>query len=207
MSNRTLKSALPKRDREEQDKVDAIALLESDHKELRGVFDAFKSAKTQNGHDDERKKTLVDQMVELLKVHTEIEDKVFYPETRKLVPELDPTVLVSYEEHHVADTLCKELSKMKPSDENFVAKTGVLMDCVTRHMNDEEKGWFPHVRDALTVEQLEDIGARMAKLKKDYGEGLIEKVKHCALKKQVFEEKETFVKNETWPFLQSRTNF
>ena len=163
-NSKTKSAAKAKRERDES-KTDAIALLESDHKELRGVFDAFKSAKTQNGNADERKKALVDQMVELLKVHTEIEDKVFYPETRKLVPELDPTVLVSYEEHHVADALCKELSKMKPSDENFVAKTSVLMDCVTRHMDDEEKGWFPHVRDALTVEQLEDIGARMAELK------------------------------------------
>ncbi len=156
-----------KREREaahaEKAEVDGIDMLEEDHKALRVLFDAFKVAKDKDGNDNE-KKTLVEKMSELLKVHTLIEEKVFYPETRKLVPELDPTVLKSYEEHHIVDTVSNELASMSPSDANFVAKTSVLIDSVTRHMDDEEQGWFPQVRAALTGEKLQDIGARMVAL-------------------------------------------
>jgi hemerythrin-like domain-containing protein len=141
-----------------------ISLLEKDHNELRTVFDAFTTLKDKNGNE-EKKKDLVNQMVDLLKVHTYIEEKVFYPEIRKVLPELDFTVLESYEEHHVADTLCKELSRMSPSDENFVAKTSVLIDSVTRHMSDEEQNLFPTVRNGFTNDQLQDLGKRMASLK------------------------------------------
>ncbi len=143
--------------------MDGIDLLEDDHRALRALFDAFKVAKSKEGNDDEKKK-LVEQMSELLKVHTFTEEKVFYPETRKSVPELDATVLESYEEHHIVDTLCKELSSMSPTDENFVAKTSVLIDSVTRHMDDEEQEWFPQVRAALSDEKLQDIGTHMIKL-------------------------------------------
>jgi hemerythrin-like domain-containing protein len=156
-------------------KQDGIALLEKDHNELRTVFDAFTALKDKNGNE-EKKKDLVNQMVDLLKVHTYIEEKVFYPEIRKVLPELDFTVLESYEEHHVADTLCKELSRMSPSDENFVAKTSVLIDSVTRHMSDEEQNLFPTVRDGLTNEQLQDLGKRMAELKAEQGKGFVESV-------------------------------
>lgn len=144
--------------------ADGIKLLKSDHTELRGVFDAFKVIRNKEGKEGE-KKELVDQMVKLLKVHTDIEDRVFYSETRELVPKLESTILECYEEHHVADTLCTELSSMSPTDENFVAKTMVLIDCVTRHMDDEEQDWFPQVRKSLTDEQLQDIGTRMEELK------------------------------------------
>lgn len=80
------------------------------------------------------------------------------------MPALDATVLESYEEHHVVDVLCKELSNMSATDENFVAKTSVLIDCVTRHMIDEEQDWFPQVRAALASQHLQEIGARMIRL-------------------------------------------
>jgi hemerythrin-like domain-containing protein len=159
------RSSAPKRDRPAEDlaKVDGIVLLENDHKALRALFDAFKVAKDKARNDDE-KKTLVEQMAVLLKAHTQMEEIVFYPAAREVVPELDATVLESYEEHHVVDLLCEELFSMSPTDENFVAKTSVLMDCVTRHMDDEEQDWFPKVRAALTAEKLQDIGDQMARI-------------------------------------------
>ena len=51
-------------------------------------------------------------MIELLTVHTYIENEVMYPEVRRLLPDLEDDVLESYEEHHVADVLCMELYAM-----------------------------------------------------------------------------------------------
>ena len=100
-------------------------------------------------------------MIELLTVHTYLENEVMYPRVRELLPELEDDVLESYEEHHVADVLVLELCGMKPDDERFTAKTTVLIENVRHHMDEEEQEWFPQVREGLGRKALQDIGAEM----------------------------------------------
>jgi iron-sulfur cluster repair protein YtfE (RIC family) len=138
--------------------TDAIVLLKDDHKEIRKVFRAFESA----GHDAfVAKGRLVDRMIELLTIHTYLENEVMYPRVRELLPEVEDDVLESYEEHHVADVLVMELSMMKPDDERFTAKTTVLIENVEHHMEEEEQEWFPKVREGLGRKQVQEIGAEM----------------------------------------------
>ena len=109
---------------------------------------------------------LVDRIIELLTQHTYIENEVLYPRVRELLPEVEDDVLESYEEHHVADVLVVELAAMKPDDERFTAKTTVLIENVRHHIEEEEKEWFPKVREGLGRTQLQDIGAEMIKARK-----------------------------------------
>ena len=142
---------------------DAIVLLKNDHKEIRRVFRDFEGA---GENATKRKGQLVDKMIELLTVHTYIENEVMYPRVRDLLPELEDDVLESYEEHHVADLLVMELTPMSPSDERFRAKMTVLIENVTHHMDEEEQDWFPKVRAGLGRKQLSEIGERMLEQKK-----------------------------------------
>ena len=137
---------------------DAIVILKDDHKQIRKVFKDFEAA---GDNADVRKGRLVDRMIELLTQHTYIENEVMYPRVRELLPELEDDVLESYEEHHVADVLVMELSGMKPDHERFDAKTTVLMENVTHHMDEEEQDWFPKVRDGLSRKVLQEIGSEM----------------------------------------------
>jgi hemerythrin-like domain-containing protein len=142
---------------------DAIVLLKEDHKQIRKVFRDFQSA----GEDaTERKGRLVEQMIELLTQHTYIENEVMYPRVRELLPELEDDVLESYEEHHVADVLVMELAAMKPTDERFDAKTTVLIENVTHHIEEEEQEWFPQVREGLGRKALQEIGEELLEAKK-----------------------------------------
>jgi hemerythrin superfamily protein len=143
--------------------TDAIVLLKNDHKEIRKVFAQFEKA----GDDAHvTKARLVDTMIELLTIHTYIENEVMYPRVRDLLPELEDDVLESYEEHHVADLLVIELASMKPDAERFTAKTTVLIENVTHHMDEEEQDWFPKVRAGLGRSVLQEIGAEMIEAKK-----------------------------------------
>jgi hemerythrin superfamily protein len=143
--------------------TDAIVLLKNDHKEIKKVFTQFQKA----GENAEKTKgKLVDKMIELLTVHTYIENEVMYPRVRELLPEVEDDVLESYEEHHVADVLVMELSMMKPSDERFDAKTTVLIESVLHHIEEEEQEWFPKVRQGLGRKQLQELGADMEKARK-----------------------------------------
>jgi len=142
--------------------TDAIVLLKEDHKKMRKLFTQFKSA---GEHATARKGEVVKDIIEALTVHTYIENEVMYPEVRKLLPDLEDDVLESYEEHHVADVLCAELHAMTPEDERFDAKTTVLIENVTHHVDEEEQDWFPKVREGLSRKQLQEIGARMIEVR------------------------------------------
>jgi hemerythrin superfamily protein len=142
--------------------TDAIVLLKKDHKEVRALFKDFQSPKATTA----QKGKIVKKIIELLTVHTYIENEVMYPEVRKLLPELEDDVLESYEEHHVADVLVMELSMMRPSDERFDAKTTVLIENVQHHMEEEEQDWFPKVRDGLGRKALQEMGEQLLAAKK-----------------------------------------
>jgi hemerythrin superfamily protein len=143
--------------------TDAIVLLKDDHKEIKKLFREFRQA-GENAHV--RKGDLVKKMIELLTVHTYIENEIMYPEIRKLVPDVEDDILESYEEHHVADVLAMELFVMKPDNDRFDAKTTVLIENVEHHIEEEEGEWFPKVREALGRNELNDLGARMLEAKK-----------------------------------------
>jgi hemerythrin-like domain-containing protein len=143
--------------------TDAIVMLKDDHREIRKVFTAFEKA---GERATKTKQDLVDRMIELLTVHTYLENEVMYPRVRELLPELEDDVLESYEEHHVADVLVSELAAMTPSNERFTAKTTVLIESVRHHMAEEESEWFPQVREGLGRKVLQELGAQMQEARK-----------------------------------------
>lgn len=140
---------------------DAIVMLRADHKEVRALFREFQKSTTTPA----RKGKIVEKVIELLTVHTYIENEVMYPRVRTLLPDLEQDVLESYEEHHVADVLVMELAALSPGDERFEAKTTVLIENVTHHIEEEESDWFPKVREGLSRTQLREIGEELAAAK------------------------------------------
>lgn len=134
---------------------DAITMLKADHKEIRRLFREYQRT------SDKAVKTkgkVVKQIIEQLTAHTYIENEVMYPKVRELLPDLNEDILESYEEHHVADVLCAELAAMAPDDEHFEAKTVVLIENVSHHIDQEEGERFPKVRAGLSRTKLRDIG-------------------------------------------------
>jgi hemerythrin-like domain-containing protein len=138
--------------------TDAIVMLKNDHKAILRAFRDFEKA---GDRAVKAKSQIVDNIVELLTVHTYIENEVMYPRVRQLVPDLEDDVLESYEEHHVADVLVMELAGMDATDERFTAKTTVLIESVRHHIGEEETEWFPEVRKALGRKVLQDLGRDM----------------------------------------------
>jgi hemerythrin superfamily protein len=143
---------------------DAIVVLKADHKEIRNLFRQFQTA---GDKAVKKKETIVGKIIELLTVHTYIENEVMYPQVCALLPDLTDDVLESYEEHHVADVLCMELAAMPAGAERFDAKTTVLIENVTHHIEGEEQDWFPNVRAGLGRKQLQELGAKLEQARKE----------------------------------------
>jgi hemerythrin superfamily protein len=136
--------------------MDAISILEDDHKKVKSLFREYEKA----GEGDGRKKQqLRESITKELEVHTTIEQDIFYPAVRETQSD---EVAEAIEEHRVVQELLKELASIRPSDERFDAKMSVLMENVEHHADEEEeKEMFPRAKKDLGNDRLRELGARM----------------------------------------------
>ena len=143
--------------------MDAISLLVKDHETVEKLFSKFEQT---GPRAVKTRQDLAQRMVKELSVHAAIEELVLYPAIRESLPDVEDDVLEALEEHHVAKWLLSEIDGMTPDHERFQAKVTVLMESVRHHVEEEEEELLPKVRDALTPEQLEEMGEALAEAKK-----------------------------------------
>ena len=149
---------------------DAIALLKADHRQVEEAFALFKKAR-----DHKRRHEIATQICNALKVHTTIEEEIFYPAFLAATNDTD----VHHEaevEHEGAKKLIAEIEASSPNDEYFTARISVLSEMIKHHVNEEEKrgGMFAEARHAdMDLEALgEQLAARKSQLEDaDGGKG------------------------------------
>jgi len=121
---------------------DAVALLKADHREVEDLFEQFDKAR-----DTQRKLKLATQICTALKVHTMIEEEIFYPAFLDATEEED----IHHEaivEHNGAKKLIAEIEQMDPDDEYYDAKVTVLSEMIKHHVKEEEQagGMFSNAK-------------------------------------------------------------
>jgi hemerythrin superfamily protein len=144
--------------------MNAITLLERDHRTVEGIFDQLEKLK--GDASSRKKKELCEKLVKELSIHSAIEEMIFYPEVKRNVGEAKEIVLESLEEHNVVKWELDALQSMKIDDERLDAKIKVLKDAVMHHVEEEETGLFPMVREEMEASKLNDIGKRLEQVKK-----------------------------------------
>lgn len=142
--------------------MDAIVLLKNDHRE---VEKAFKSFEKLGEGATSSKRTTADEIIRLLKVHTTIEEAVFYPAVRSELPDLESDILEGIEEHHLAKMLLGEIAELDPEDERYDAKVTVLIESVRHHVEEEEGEMFPQIRKEWGRKRLGELGAALEEAK------------------------------------------
>ncbi len=147
--------------------MDCLDLLIADHNRFRGTFARFRTA--HEADDVTEMATLVKLMSQDLKIHTTIEEEIFYPGIHDLSEEIGETVDEGLQEHHVADVLDEEIKALTPGVDEWVAKVMVLIESVEHHAEEEEKELFPSVRSATEASYREDMGQRMDARRKQMG--------------------------------------
>ncbi|ALP66455.1 MULTISPECIES: hemerythrin domain-containing protein [Paraburkholderia] len=126
--------------------LDAIELLEADHRVAKQLFDAFEKA---GDSDLEAKGTLARRACEVLTVHTMIEENILYPAAHKALGKDDEIdVDEAYVEHFLAKTLIEKFDTLKPGDHGFDATFKVLSEMVLHHIEEEESSLFPELRES-----------------------------------------------------------
>jgi hemerythrin superfamily protein len=142
---------------------DAIALLTADHKKVTTLFGQFDKLKEKGG--DEEKSDIVTTICNELKVHTAIEEEIFYPAVRKAIEDSDlmDEALV---EHAGAKDLIAQLEDMDTDDDLYDAKVTVLGEQIDHHVKEEEGEMFPKAEKAKV--DTVALGAKMLKRKIEF---------------------------------------
>ncbi len=132
--------------------LDAIALLNADHRAVEELFEKFEKARGKKA--DIAKKICLE-----LTVHTMIEEEIFYPTCKGVVEEdmLDEAQV----EHDGAKMLIAEIVAGSPEDDFFDAKVKVLSEEIKHHVKEEEQrdGIFAQVKKSDI--DLKTLGAKM----------------------------------------------
>jgi hemerythrin-like domain-containing protein len=140
--------------------LDAIALLKQDHEEVLSLLDSLEEA------TGARRQKLLGQIEQELKVHTTIEEEIFYPAFQAAARKKEDQKMFyeAVHEHHVVDQFLPE-ARDGASNEELKAKAKVLKELVEHHAEEEEDEMFPRARKILGREELRELGQRMQERK------------------------------------------
>jgi hypothetical protein len=134
---------------------DAIALLKADHKQVNEWFAQFRKARSAD-----RKAKLAARICAALKIHTRIEEEIFYPAFLVATRDRDKHHEAEVE-HAGAKKLIAEIEALQPHDDYYDAKVNVLSEMIKHHVKEEEKpgGMFSEARKSDM--DLDEIGKRL----------------------------------------------
>lgn len=122
--------------------TDAIALLKADHRKVEALFEQYESTNSSS-----KKQTLAQNICVELKIHTLIEEEIFYPAFRGKIE--DDTLDEAYVEHDGAKMLVNDIAAGTPEDDFYDAKVKVLSEEIKHHVHEEEmpsEGMFAQCR-------------------------------------------------------------
>jgi hemerythrin-like domain-containing protein len=134
--------------------MDVLEFLTDEHDEAKAVFKKLEKAEGAEAGK------LFDQLKSMLSLHEELEETYFYPQLKKEEAARD-MILEGYQEHHVMDVLIDEISKLKPSAEEWAPKIKVLQENTEHHIEEEEDELFPKVRKIWDADKREKVGRQM----------------------------------------------
>jgi hypothetical protein len=142
---------------------DALVLLKEDHRKVKKLFKDYARLVKSEG-DGSQKAALVEDICLELKVHTRIEEEIFYPAVREAIEDedlMDEAIV----EHASAKDLIAQLEGMDPGDDYYDAKVTVLGEYINHHVEEEEEEMFPKVKKSDL--DTKGVGMQLMQLKED----------------------------------------
>ena len=108
---------------------DALETVRADHREVEDLFGQFEKARAAD-----RKQKLAAQICAALKVHTQIEEDIFYPAARQALRSDGDLLDEAEVEHGTAKSLIEQIESSSPGEPMFDAKVMVLSECIKHHV-------------------------------------------------------------------------
>ena len=135
--------------------MDPIELLTRQHEEAERLFQQVSVAR------GEERTHLFRRLAYLLTLHTQLEERFFYPEVK--LAETSDLVQHSYDDHAESKALISQMLHLDVSDMQFEPALIRLRESVEAHVAEERSILFPQVRQLLSVEHLARLGNELVR--------------------------------------------
>jgi len=139
--------------------MDATELLKADHQRMLSLIEQVELAEGDSGPvfiDPEK----FDRLMEALKVHTAIEERVFYPAMRTFNGAV-PLVDEACRHHRRIVALLAHLSTLRRTSTLAIKRLRELKDYIRDHIQKEQRELIPIARTMLSEKALQALGRKM----------------------------------------------
>lgn len=142
----------------------ALELLKEDHEKVKHLLDEL-------SHTDsraEKKRTeLIEKISEELRIHTKIEEEIFYPAFRAAGNKEEKVMFHEATEEHraVEELILPDLEGTPVTTDAFSGRAKVLKEMIEHHVTEEEEEMFVKAKELLSESELQELGARMQEMK------------------------------------------
>jgi len=140
---------------------DAVALLRADHRQVEKWFEEF-----QNARSIDRKQSIAAQICAALRVHTMLEEEIFYPAflAATSATEMHHEAII---EHAGAKKLIAEIETANPGDDYYNARMAVLAEMIRHHVKEEERPTGMFAAAKKSGMDLVDLGRQLRNYKQE----------------------------------------
>lgn len=136
--------------------VRAMVQLRKDHRTIKDLFHKF-----QKSNNPEEKTEIAAMAFRELKLHSALEEEIFYPMLESRL-EISDLIGEAFDEHQTISILIDELEIMDIHERDFNEKFTELVESVKHHMEEEETEIIPVAEENLELEDLEELNNDMA---------------------------------------------
>ncbi|HZH14026.1 MAG TPA: hemerythrin domain-containing protein [Archangium sp.] len=135
--------------------MDPIELLTRQHEEAESLFQQVAVA------SGEERTHLFRRLAYLLTLHTQLEERFFYPEVK--LAQTSDLVQHSYDDHAESRALISQMLHLDVRDIQFEPALIRLRESVEAHVAEERSILFPQVRRLLSSEHLARLGNELVR--------------------------------------------
>lgn len=135
--------------------MDPIELLTRQHEEAESLFQQVAVA------SGEERTHLFRRLAYLLTLHTQLEERFFYPEVK--LAQTSDLVQHSYDDHAESKALISQMLHLDVRDIQFEPALIRLRESVEAHVAEERSILFPQVRQLLSSEHLARLGNELVR--------------------------------------------
>ena len=153
-------------------RTDAISILKGDHQRVRQLLRRLENT---TDRATTQRKDLLSEIENEVKVHTTVEEEIFYPAFKEAVRSKSDQEIYfeAIEQHHMVDLVMPEIKSTDAASEQFGAKAKVLKDLIEHHAEEEETEMFPKARKVMSPDELVELGKEIHSRKQHLQSGLM----------------------------------
>jgi hemerythrin superfamily protein len=140
--------------------MDAIELLTHDHRMVEQLFRDYHAAASVA-----QRRAVIETLIRELSKHAALEELMFYPLAKKVLPDGEKQVHGHLAEHKAVKETLLALDKLAADDDRADDLMDQLRREIDEHVREEEGELMPKLRDAVSQEELDRLGRLLARAK------------------------------------------